>query len=148
MKLKVRTDKGRIVRVNDAEEKIELVESDIKKLKELIPYMDVLIALLKDEEKGFNENEAADELGAEDFGKKKEFEAEEEEEVVEDDIPDEEKLDDGDEVEEEDYKISETVHDSKKSFGSIEKRVVNDSVDSEIANDNDIAQAWAKRYGG
>ena len=75
MKLKVRTDKGRIVRVNDAEEKIELVESDIKKLKELIPYMDVLIALLKDEEKGFDENEAADELGAEDFGKKKEFEA-------------------------------------------------------------------------
>lgn len=148
MKLKVRTDKGRIVRVNDAEEKIELVESDIKKLKELIPYMDVLIALLKDEEKGFDENEAADELGAEDFGKKKEFEAEEEEEVVEDDIPDEEKLDDGDEVEEEDYKISETVHDSKKSFGSIEKHVVNDSVDSEIANDNDIAQAWAKRYGG
>ena len=148
MKLKVRTDKGRIVRVNDAEEKIELVESDIKKLKELIPYMDVLIALLKDEEKGFDENEAADELGDEDFGKKKEFEAEEEEEVVEDDIPDEEKLDDGDEVEEEDYKISETVHDSKKSFGSIEKHVVNDSVDSEIANDNDIAQAWAKRYGG
>ena len=148
MKLKVRTDKGRIVRVNDAEEKIELVESDIKKLKELIPYMDVLIALLKDEEKGFDENEAADELGAEDFGKKKEFEAEEEEEVVEDDIPDEEKPDDGDEVEEEDYKISETVHDSKKSFGSIEKHVVNDSVDSEIANDNDIAQAWAKRYGG
>lgn len=148
MKLKVRTDKGRIVRVNDAEEKIELVESDIKKLKELIPYMDVLIALLKDEEKGFDENEAADELGAEDFGKKKEFEAEEEEEVVEDDIPDEENLDDGDEVEEEDCKISETVHDSKKSFGSIEKHVINDSVDSEIANDNDIAQAWAKRYGG
>lgn len=146
MKLKVRTDKGRVVRVNDAEEKIELAESDIEKLKELIPYMDVLIALLKDEEKGFDENEAADELGAEDFGKKKEFKAEEEE-VVEDDIPDEEKLDD-DEVEEEDYKISETVHDSKKSFGSIEKRVINDSADSEIANDNDIAQAWAKRYGG
>lgn len=147
MKLKVRTDKGRIVRVNDAEEKIELVESDIKKLKELIPYMDVLIALLKDEEKGFDENEAADELGAEDFGKKKEFKVEEEE-VVEDDVPTEEKLDDGEEVEEEDYKFSETVHDSKKSFGSIEKRVINDSADSEIANDNDIAQAWAKRYGG
>lgn len=147
MKLKVRTDKGRIVRVNDAEEKIELVESDIKKLKELIPYMDVLIALLKDEEKGFDENEAADELGAEDFGKKKEFEVEEEE-VVEDDVPAEEKLDDGEEVEEEDYKFSEKVHDSKKSFGSIEKRVINDSADSEIANDNDIAQAWAKRYGG
>lgn len=147
MKLKVRTDKGRIVRVNDAEEKIELSESDIKKLKELIPYMDVLIALLKDEEKGFDENEAADELGAEDFGKKKEVEVEEEE-VVEDDVPSKETVDDVDDVEEEDYNFSETVHDSKKSFGSIEKRVVNDSVDSEIANDNDIAQAWAKRYGG
>lgn len=147
MKLKVRTDKGRIVRVNDAEEKVELVESDIKKLKELIPYMDVLIALLKDEEKGFDENEAADELGAEDFGKKKEVEVEEEE-VVEDDVPSKETVDDVDDVEEEDYSFSETVHDSKKSFGSIEKRVVNDSVDSEIANDNDIAQAWAKRYGG
>ena len=146
MKLKVRTDKGRVVRVNDADEKIELLESDIEKLKELIPYMDVLIALLKDEEKGFNENEAADELGAEDFGKKKEIKVEEEEEekesneFVEDDLPAEE--------EKEDYKFSETVRDSKKSFGSIEKRVVNDSVDSEIANDNDIAQAWAKRYGG
>ena len=147
MKLKVRTDKGRIVRVNDAEEKVELVESDIKKLKELIPYMDVLIALLKDEEKGFDENEAADELGAEDFGKKKEVEVEEEE-TVEDDVPAKETVDDVDDVEEKDYNFSETVHDSKKSFGSIEKRVVNDSVDSEIANDNDIAQAWAKRYGG
>lgn len=64
------------------------------------------------------------------------IEEEEEEEV-------EEVTDEDEEEEEEEEKIPK--HDSKSSYGSIEKK--SKKVDDSIVED-EIASAWAKRYGG
>ena len=73
------------------------------------------------------------------------IEDEEVEEEVEEEI-DEDDLDEEDETEEEVIDSEKTkAKDSKKSYGSIEKRnQVKDSIDAE----EEIADAWAKRYGG
>lgn len=77
-----------------------------------------------------------------------------EEEVENDDVSSEEEIYDSEEIEEEEKeeeKFEDSCKkkmkkDSKKSFGSIEKRnKVSDSTDE---HELDIAAAWAKRYGG
>lgn len=66
-----------------------------------------------------------------------------EEEVKDEDK--EEKVEDEEVIDSEDVKEKNKVKDSKKSYGSIEtKYSVNDSIDAE----DEIANAWAKRYGG
>lgn len=93
--------------------------------------------------------------GKEEVSDEDEIEEEEKEEEVEDcDGRSEEEIYDSEEIEEED-EVEEKVDDSckkkmkkdsKKSFGSIEKR--NKVSDSEDKHELDIAAAWAKRYGG
>ena len=115
---------------NDAAK--ELTEEEIKTLRKLLGKADDLLALLKDDEKSEKEEKG----GKKDKDEKEEIEFEEaDEDLLE--IPEEET----EEVEEEEF----SAHDSKKSFGSIEKKQnVADSVDGE----EEIAQAWAKYYGG
>ena len=81
-------------------------------------------------------------------------EKEEKEEVEDCDGSSDEEIYDSDEIEEEE-EVEEKVDDSckkkmktdsKKSFGSIEKR--NKISDSTDEHELDIAAAWAKRYGG
>ena len=83
-----------------------------------------------------------------------EIEEEETEEVEDCDGSSDEEIYDSDEIEEEE-EVEEKVDDSckkkmktdsKKSFGSIEKR--NKISDSTDEHELDIAAAWAKRYGG
>lgn len=67
-------------------------------------------------------------------------------EVKDDEAEEEEMIEDEDENPEEEI-IDTKARDSKKSFGAIEKREkssIEDSIDSDV----EIADAWAKRYGG
>lgn len=96
--------------------------------------------------------------GKEEVSDEEEIDEEEKEEEVEDcDGPSDEEIYDSEEIEEEDEeeKVEEKIDDSckkkmkkdsKKSFGSIEKR--NKVSDSEDKHELDIEAAWAKRYGG
>lgn len=74
-----------------------------------------------------------------------------EEEDLHDEDEDEEVMTDEDEVIEKEEEVIDTdeeekrpAHDSKKSFGSIEKRK---KADDSLIKD-EVANAWAKRYGG
>lgn len=151
MKLKVKDTNGRVFHVSDEcitedtedtklqDKDEELSVEEIKKLKKLIPHLDELLNLLEmeadDESSKFDHDEI--ELEAE------EETEEETEDVIEDSEPEcEETVEDDEEVE------TKVVHDSKKSFGSIERRPVKDSIDDEIERNKEIADAWAKRYGG
>ena len=62
--------------------------------------------------------------------------AEIEEKEEDDEIIDDEYCDEG---------CQKKTHDSKKSFGSIERRKTTEVEDSV---DDEVAQSWAKRYGG
>lgn len=68
-------------------------------------------------------------------------------------IDDEEELEDEDEDEDEDALLDEDeeevietgkAHDSKKSFGAIQRK----SKPKDSLEDDEVANAWAKRYGG
>lgn len=104
------------------EEKVDEVvlnKEEIVALKKLAPVVDKLVDLLKVEEK---EHEAI---------------AEDEEEVEEEITCDED--------EEEVIETCTKAHDSKKSFGALEKKQkIDDSADLV----DEISNAWAKRYGG
>lgn len=146
MKLILKDREGKIHRIVDntnketrgkCQDASELSDDEIALLKKLVPHIEELITLLeveKDEHDSDFDGEDIDEQVTEES-----FEAEgeltEDEETVEDDVVDEEET-------------VEKIHDSKKSFGSIERKNVTDSVDDEISNDQEIAIAWAKRYGG
>ena len=153
MKLKVKDTNGRVFHVSD--ECVETIEDtedtklqdkdeefsaeEIKLLKKLIPHLDELLNLLEIEDADDHSEFDSDEI---------EVESEEEteetsEDVIEDSEPEaEETVEDDEEAE------VKVVHDSKKSFGSIERRGIQDSVVDEIERNNEIANAWAKRYGG
>lgn len=62
-------------------------------------------------------------------------------EEIEEEIYDEDVVE---EIDEEEVVDSEKVKDSKNSFGSLEKLKVDDSIEME----DEIANAWSKRYGG
>lgn len=106
-----------------------LSEEDIAALKKLASISDKLVALVeieKDEHADEPESEMLDE-------------DEDEEEIEEDD--EEEIVDTDEELE----KVK--GHDSKKSIGAIAKKAKSkDSIAD--AQEQDIASAWAKRYGG
>lgn len=107
-------------------ESAALSEDEIGALKKLASMADKLIALVeieKDEHADEPESEMLDE--------------DEDEEVEEEEF--EEVVDTDEEVE------KMTRHDSKRSVGSIEKKRKTQDSDS---HEHDVAQAWAKRYGG
>lgn len=140
--------------VKDAE---DFSKDDIKVLKELVkivPDLKTLLESMKEDKKDKEDKEdKSDE--SEDKAEKVE-ETEETEEIDEsEESEDEEDFDNIDTLDDEIGTDEETeesedeelvVHDSKKSFGSVEKKskAVNDSTDIE----DEIATAWAKRYNG
>lgn len=143
MKLKVKDTRGRIFKVTDeapVEKQVkdadELSADEIKKLKRLIPHLDDLLVLLETEKAEHGE----------DF-EKESFDVEEDEDVeVKEDVQDEciEEVE-AEEVEDDE---PETIHDSKMSFGATERKKVSDAANYEIDRDQEVAQAWAKRYNG
>ncbi len=116
------------------EEKVELSKDEILTLKDLLTKLPDLLKLLE------NDNIDEDE-------KEKEESSEEEldEEVI--DFADDNEEEAGDElVTEEEVETKDCgniISDSKQSFGSIETKRSTVEVD-----DNEIAQVWARRYGG
>lgn len=108
-----------------------LTSEEILALKGLAAVAEKLMGLIKttDEEEISEEEEEEDETISD------EEEEEEEEEIIDTDE---------DTVEEE--IVKKTSHDSKKGFGSIEKKTV--TKDSALDHELEVAQAWAKRYGG
>lgn len=107
---------------DELSEGMSLTQDEIISLKELAAKAPEILALLN--------NNVVD-------AKEEEVKDEDKEEKVEDE--DEEVIDS------EDVKEKNKAKDSKKSYGSIEtKYSVNDSIDAE----DEIANAWAKRYGG
>lgn len=100
-----------------------LSEDEIVALKKLASVADKLVAMC----------ETSDETPEPDEDK-------EDDEIDEDEKDDEKVLDTDEDIEE------MKPRDSKKSFGSIErKRKANDSIDTDQMS---IAEAWTKRYGG
>lgn len=106
---------------HDEPEALPLEADEIDALKRLAAVADKLIALLNTSDEDMDEEELHDE-------DEEEIEAEEEEEVIDTDEQPEEK-----------------IHDSKSSFGAIErkKKQVEDS-----SLRDEVADAWTKRYGG
>lgn len=121
------TPQKKTLKIRDKAE--ELTADEIKALKKLAEKAEEILTLIPEEKEEEKEKESdldefpEDELELSD-------DAEGEEEIVEDS----ENLDDV------------KINDSKKSFGSIERRVITDS--DELDRDAEIANAWAKRYGG
>ena len=118
-----------------AETVAALTDDEIKTLRSLIKNAPKLLELLAVEEKEHKENpELIDE------------DKDDDDEIIDDADEDEEEIDE-DEEEVIETKDCGTMprHDSKKSFGSIEKKTkqLDDSL-----NNEDIDVAWAKRYNG
>lgn len=129
-KFRIRDDEGNNYEVEEIEtvEPVELTQEEIISLKELASKASEILALLN--------NEVVDE------DKEEEVKDKEEKEVVDED---KEEVKDEDEEEIIDSEEKEKVKDSKKSYGSIEShKSIVDSFDKE----QEIAKAWAKRYGG
>ena len=114
----------------------DLSNEDIKKLKKLLKRLDDILALLDEDSKDDEDVEVEE---------KTEVETELDSDTAEGEFVEDDDLET--ETEETEEKV-ETFHDSKKSFGAIEKRPIADSANDELDRDAEIAQAWAKRYGG
>ena len=135
----------------DAESK-DFTEEEIKDLKKLLKKIDAILALVKDEDDDKDDKKKDKEEAKEEKKKDDEVEAEVEEKISMDEfagdedlleIPDEDEgIEGSDDLEDED---GVRAHDSKKSYGAIETKA---SIDDSIDLDTEIAQAWAKRYGG
>ena len=109
--------------VNDDE--MSLTSDEISALKSLAGVADKLMALIN--------KDVADEDAEEKSDNEEEIEEDEDEEIVDTD----------EDVEE---AIVKKTTDSRRSVGAIEKR--QKAADSAFDKENEIAQAWAKRYGG
>lgn len=123
----------------DAEKK-ELTDDELKLLRKLLKKADALLELVEDDEdadKDDKEEEAEDDKDA--AAATEEFDSDEELLEISED---EEGIQDSESCEDED---GVCAHDSKKSYGAIERK---STVDDSIDIDTEIAQAWAKRYGG
>lgn len=133
--------------VKDEEKEPDFTKEELKALKDLAKKYEDLLALLEDpkSKKAKEEVEKDEDDEDADLDDKEEKEKKDEEilELSEDD--DVEITEEDDEEFIDDQCSDELKHDSKKSFGSVENRNVKDSSDDE---DNEIALAWAKRYGG
>lgn len=102
----------------------ELSDEEIKVLKELVAKAPEILNLLNVEKKEHEENpELLDE---------------------DEEYSDEEKEECSDENEEVEELIETQTHDSKSSFGSLVSRKT--SVDDSL--EDEVSEAWAKRYGG
>ena len=123
----------------DDAEKV-FTDEEVQMLKKLLEKADAILDLLKgkDADKEDKEEDEEEDIDEED----------DMQELAPDDSKDEDLLELPDEEDEEtkDSCGTKSTHDSKRSYGAIESR---DSVeDDSIDIDNEIAQAWAKRYGG
>lgn len=117
------------------EEKVELSKDEILTLKDLLTKLPDLLKLLDnnddiDEDEKEKEESSEEELDEEviDF-------ADDNEEEADDELVTEEEVETKD--------CGNNISDSKQSFGSIETKRSTVQVD-----DNEIAQVWARRYGG
>lgn len=116
------------------EEKVELSKDEILTLKDLLTKLPDLLKLLEndniDEDEKEKEESSEEELDEEviDF-------ADDNEEEADDELVTEEEVETKD--------CGNNISDSKQSFGSIETKRSTVEVD-----DNEIAQVWARRYGG
>jgi hypothetical protein len=167
MRFKVKDYRGNVYSVKesltDADKEIkapedsELTADEIVALKKLIKKIPDLLDLLdveaeehkkddkkdagktvekpKDEKKSLAEDELEVKGDKDTDGEDEDFGAEEKEEIVTDNDPDAECKDCDDTM----------IHDSRSSFGAIEHKT-DDSV--EVEKDDEIAEAWSKRYGG
>ena len=126
----------------DADE-INFTEDEVKDLKKLAKKVKELLALVKDEDE--DKKKDKDEAEEEKDEKEEKISVEEfdaDEELLE--IPEDDEEQGSDDLEDEEEEVT-VAHDSKKSFGAIERKA---SVDDSIDLETEIAQAWAKRYGG
>ena len=110
--------------VNDDE--MSLTSDEISALKSLAGVADKLMALINKDVTDEDAEEKSDD-----------------EEEIKDEDEDEEIVDTDEDVEE---AIVKKTTDSRRSVGAIEKR--QKTADSAFDKENEIAQAWAKRYGG
>lgn len=110
--------------VNDDE--MSLTSDEISALKSLAGVADKLMALINKDVADKDAEEKSDD-----------------EEKIKDEDEDEEIVDTDEDVEE---AIVKKTTDSRRSVGAIEKR--QKAADSAFDKENEIAQAWAKRYGG
>lgn len=117
------------------EEKVELSKDEILTLKDLLTKLPDLLKLLDnnddiDEDEKEKEESSEEELDEEviDF-------ADDDEDEADDELVTEEEVETND--------CGNNISDSKQSFGSIETKRSTVQVD-----DNEIAQVWARRYGG
>lgn len=139
MKFKIKDADGNDYEVEEVEEekveeKPELTSEEIVALKTLAATAPNIMKLLDVEKK---EHEAV-----EDEDKDEDEDEEDIEKRVDVDLDDEDADEDEDKLIE--TEVKKIKKDSKKSFGSNEKRKTKDSVNL----DDEIAAAWSKRYGG
>lgn len=111
-----------------------LSAEEIKALKKLAAVADKLLAIIaaKDSDNGMEENNLV---------KKNE-----DNEELEDEDEDEKVIDTDEDLEDEEEEEKKPVHDSKKSFGSLESKKKAKVVDNSLTDE--VSDAWAKRYGG
>lgn len=121
------TPQKKTLKIRDKAE--ELTADEIKALKKLAEKAEEILTLIPEEK----EEEKEKEFDLDEFPED-ELELSDDAEGEEETVEDSENLDDV------------KINDSKKSFGSIERRVITDS--DELDRDAEIANAWAKRYGG
>lgn len=118
-----------------------LTSEEIAALRRLASVADKLIEMTNNNVGDEDEEPITDEEEEEDVTTD---EDEDEEEVV---IDSEEEVIDTDENSVEEEIVKKTSHDSKKGFGSIEKKKT-ELGDSALDHELEVAAAWAKRYGG
>ena len=138
-KYKIRDEDGNVMTVEEEEVKekdacaeqvnddeMSLTSDEISALKSLAGVADKLMALINKDVADEDAEEKSDD-----------------EEEIKDEDEDEEIVDTDEDVEE---AIVKKTTDSRRSVGAIEKR--QKAADSAFDKENEIAQAWAKRYGG
>ncbi len=136
--------------VKDEEKESDFTKEELKALKDLAKKYDDLLALLEDPKSKKAKEEVEKDKDDEDadLDDKEEEKEKKDEDILE--LSEEDGVEITEEEDEEEFiddqcSDDELKHDSKKSFGAVENRQLKDSEDDE---DNEIALAWAKRYGG
>ena len=126
-----------------------LSEKELDLIRKLLKKADALLELVgekKSDKKDDDDEEVEEEIEEKSVKEELEGSPVKEKDSDEDllELPEEEKTE---EIEESEEVVGDAkAHDSKKSFGAIETKAV--ETDDSIAIDDEIAQAWAKRYGG
>ena len=121
--------------VEETKDEVKLDETEILALKDLISKIPDLLKLLDNDNIDEEAEEKEEESSEVDLDEEVVDFADDNEEEAEDDLVTEEEVETND--------CGNNISDSKQSFGSIETRRSTVEVD-----DNEIAQVWARRYGG